>query len=111
MRHAFVHTVIDDHSRVAYAEIHDDETAATAIGVLRRAVSWFAARGVTVERVLSDIQAGWATLGLVRRPAAGSVLSGTRPSSLLDRVERIGDFLPVDRVGGRGHCREFEMPC
>ena len=32
---AFVHTVIDDHSRVAYAEIHDDENAATAIGVLR----------------------------------------------------------------------------
>jgi transposase InsO family protein len=51
---AFVHTVIDDHSRVAYAEIHNDETAATAIGVLQRAVSWFAARGITVERVLSD---------------------------------------------------------
>lgn len=54
MRHAFVHTVIDDNSRVAYAETHDDETAATAIGVLRRAVAWFAARGVRVERVLSD---------------------------------------------------------
>jgi transposase InsO family protein len=52
--HAFVHTVIDDHSRVAYAEIHDDETAATAIDVLRRAISWFQARGVSVERVLSD---------------------------------------------------------
>jgi len=52
--HAFVHTVIDDHSRVAYAEIHDDEKAATAIGVLQRAVSWFADHGVTVERVLSD---------------------------------------------------------
>ena len=51
---AFVHTVIDDHSRVAYAEIHDDETAATASGVLYRAVAWFAARGVRVERVLSD---------------------------------------------------------
>jgi transposase InsO family protein len=51
---AFIHTVIDDHSRVAYAEIHSDETAATAIGVLQRAVSWFADRGVTVERVLSD---------------------------------------------------------
>ncbi|SDS52775.1 IS481 family transposase [Microterricola viridarii] len=51
---AFVHTVIDDHSRVAYAEIHDDETAATAVGVLHRAVSWFSARGVSVERVLSD---------------------------------------------------------
>ncbi|MCU1424446.1 MAG: family transposase, partial [Microbacteriaceae bacterium] len=42
------------HSRVAYAEIHGDETAATAVGVLKRAVSWFADRGVTVERVLSD---------------------------------------------------------
>ena len=51
---AYVHTVIDDHSRVAYAEIHDDEQAVTAIGVLVRAVAWFAARGVVVERVLSD---------------------------------------------------------
>ena len=51
---ALVHTVIDDNSRVAYAEVHDDETAATAVGVLLRAVSWFTARGVTVERVLSD---------------------------------------------------------
>jgi transposase InsO family protein len=52
--HALVHTVIDDHSRVAYAEVHDDETAATAVAVLRRAVAWFADRGVTIERVLSD---------------------------------------------------------
>jgi transposase InsO family protein len=52
--HAFVHTVLDDHSRVAYAEIHDDETAATAAGVLRRAVTWYATRGVVVRRVLSD---------------------------------------------------------
>ena len=48
------HTVLDDHSRVAYAEIHDDETADTATAVLRRAVAWFAARGVIVRRVLSD---------------------------------------------------------
>jgi transposase InsO family protein len=51
---AFVHTVVDDHSRVAYAEIHDDETAATAVTVLRRAHAWFADRGVTIQRVLSD---------------------------------------------------------
>ncbi|MGH3162144.1 MAG: IS481 family transposase [Actinoallomurus sp.] len=51
---AFVHTVIDDHSRVAYAEIHDDEKAATAIEVLRNAVTWFTTRGITIERVLSD---------------------------------------------------------
>jgi transposase InsO family protein len=51
---AFVHTVLDDHSRVAYAEIHNDETAATTTAVLRRVVAWYAARGVRVERVLSD---------------------------------------------------------
>jgi transposase InsO family protein len=51
---AFVHTVLDDQSRVAYAEIHDDETAATAAAVLRNAVDWFADRGVVVHRVLSD---------------------------------------------------------
>jgi len=52
--HAFVHTVIDDHTRIAYAEIHDDETALTAAAVLTRAVAWYAERGITVERVLSD---------------------------------------------------------
>jgi Integrase core domain/leucine-zipper of insertion element IS481 len=51
---AFVHTVVDDHSRIAYAEIRDDEKAATAIDVLRNAVAWFGERGVTVQRVLSD---------------------------------------------------------
>ena len=47
---AFVLTVIDDNSRVPYAEIHDDETAATAIGVLRTAVfgSKLAASGSNV---------------------------------------------------------------
>ena len=43
---AFLHTVIDDHSRVAYLEICADEKAVTAIGVLERAVAWFAERGV-----------------------------------------------------------------
>jgi transposase InsO family protein len=51
---AFVHTVVDDCSRVAYAEIRADEKADTAVEVLRNAALWFAARGVTVERVLSD---------------------------------------------------------
>ncbi len=49
-----MHTIIDDHSRVAYTEVHDDETAVTAVAVLHRAVEWFAERGVTIERILSD---------------------------------------------------------
>lgn len=50
----FFHTVIDDHSRVAYVEEHNDEQAATAVGVLRRAVAFFADHGIRIERVLSD---------------------------------------------------------
>ena len=50
----YLHTVIDDHSRVAYVAAHDDETSQTAAQVLRNAVAWFADRGVTVQRVLSD---------------------------------------------------------
>lgn len=50
----YLHTVIDDFSRVAYVEAHDDETAATATAVLRNATAWFAERGITVQRVLSD---------------------------------------------------------
>jgi transposase InsO family protein len=50
----FLHTVIDDHSRVAYVEARNDETRETAADVLRNAVAWFAERGVTVQRVLTD---------------------------------------------------------
>jgi transposase InsO family protein len=50
----YLHTVVDDHSRVGYVEAHHDETAATAAAVLERAVAWFAERGVTVQRVLTD---------------------------------------------------------
>lgn len=50
----YLHTVIDDHSRVAYVEMHADERSETAIGVLRRAAAWFADQGVVVERVISD---------------------------------------------------------
>ena len=50
----YLHTVIDDYSRVAYVEACDDETKETATGVLKNAVAWFADRGVTVRRVLSD---------------------------------------------------------
>lgn len=50
----FVHTAIDDHSRLAYSEIHDDEKDHTSAAFLHRALAWFAAHGVTVRRVLTD---------------------------------------------------------
>ena len=50
----YVHVIVDDHSRLAYAEVLDDLTASCAIAFLRRAVAWFAERGVRVEAVMSD---------------------------------------------------------
>ena len=50
----YLHVVIDDYSRLAYAEVLDDMTAACAVAFLRRAVAWYAARGVTVKAVMTD---------------------------------------------------------
>jgi transposase InsO family protein len=50
----FVHVAIDDATRLAYVELLDDETAITATGFLRRAVAFFTAHGVNVERVMTD---------------------------------------------------------
>ena len=51
----YVHVAVDDHSRLAYAEICPDETGATSAAFLGRAAAYFAARGITaIERVLTD---------------------------------------------------------
>ena len=50
----YVHVMVDDHSRLAYVEVLDDLTSACAVAFLRRAVSWFAERGVHVRAVMSD---------------------------------------------------------
>lgn len=51
----YIHAVIDDHTRLAYAEVHDDEKGATAAGVLLRAAEFFAQSGIPqIERVISD---------------------------------------------------------
>ena len=50
----FVHVAIDDHSRLAYAEVLPDEKAKTAIGFLRRARAFYARHGIRIERLLTD---------------------------------------------------------
>jgi transposase InsO family protein len=50
----FVHVCVDDATRLAYAEVLDDETALTAIGFLRRAVAFYRRHGISIERVMTD---------------------------------------------------------
>lgn len=55
----FLHVAIDDHSRVSYLELLQDERGATVAGFLRRAVAWFRAHHVRVRRVLTDNGSGY----------------------------------------------------
>jgi transposase InsO family protein len=50
----FIHTAVDDRTRLAYSEVLNDEQAVTAAAFLQRAVLWFRLRGVTIEEVITD---------------------------------------------------------
>jgi len=50
----YVHVAIDDKTRLAYCEVLPDERGVTARAFLERVIRWFARRGITIERVLSD---------------------------------------------------------
>jgi transposase len=60
-----IHVCVDDTTRLAYVEVLPNETAEVSIGFLERAVAWFAARGITIKRVMTDngapyVSARWA---------------------------------------------------
>ncbi|MFF8557268.1 IS481 family transposase [Streptomyces sp. NPDC015501] len=51
----YIHSAVDDHSRLAYSEIHPDEKVATCAGFLTRAAAFFHRQGIPrIERVLTD---------------------------------------------------------
>ena len=52
--YGYVHAAVDDHSRLAYVEVLNDETSITATGFTMRAIDWFADHGITVQAVMTD---------------------------------------------------------
>ena len=54
----FVHVCVDDATRLAYVEVLCDEKAATAVAFLGRAIAFYAAHGIAVQRVMTDNGAG-----------------------------------------------------
>ena len=46
----FIHSALDDRTRLVYSEIHDDEQAVTATAFWRRAAAWFTERGHAQEK-------------------------------------------------------------
>src|SRR5690348_4065541 len=50
----YAHAIVDDRSRLAYVELHDDEKAATVTGFVERALAFFARLGIVVKRLMTD---------------------------------------------------------
>ena len=76
----YIHTAIDDRTRIAYSEIHDDEQAVTAAGFWTRAAAWYVSIGVHPARVITDNGACYRS-GLWHRACAatGTEVRKTRP--------------------------------
>ena len=76
----YIHTAIDDRTRIAYSEIHGDEKAVTAAGFWRRAATWYRAIGIEPQRVITDNGACYKS-GLWHRTCAttATAVKKTRP--------------------------------
>jgi transposase InsO family protein len=76
----YIHTAIDDRTRIAYSEILDDEKAVTAAGFWKRAAAWYSAIGITCQRVITDNGSCYRS-GLWHRAcqATGTTVKKTRP--------------------------------
>lgn len=76
----YLHTAVDDRTRIVYSEILTDEKAVTAAGFWRRAATWYPSIGITCERVITDNGSCYKS-GLWHRVCAetGTVVNKTRP--------------------------------
>jgi transposase len=50
----FAHAIVDDHSRLAYVELHNDEKAETVTGFVERALAFYAGHGIVAKRLMTD---------------------------------------------------------
>ena len=50
----YAHAIVDDHSRLAFVELHDDEKAATVTDFVERALAFFAGHGIVAKRLMTD---------------------------------------------------------
>ena len=91
----FLHSAIDDRSRIVYSEIHDDEQAVTAAGFWARAAAWYQSIGITPQRVITDNGSCYRS-GLWHRACAATAttVAKTRPyrpqtNGKIERFHRI----------------------
>ncbi len=109
--YCFVHSAVDDHSRLAYSEIHDDEQGLTAAGFWRRALAFFAGHGIAVRAVLTDNGSCYRSQDWLKEVIAGGALPRrTRPyrPQTNGKVERFNRTLVEEWAYVRAYRSEAE---
>jgi transposase InsO family protein len=107
--YGYLHTAIDDHSRLAYTEILPDERKETAVAFWQRAHTWFITCGITVRRVLTDNGACYKShLWRDTLTAAGIAVKKTRPfrPQTNGKVERFHRTLTDEWAYARAYTSE-----
>ncbi len=93
----WVHSLVDDHSRYAYSELHRDEKAETVTGFVERGLAHFAEQGIEAKRLMSDNACTYtpnkALARLLVRHSIRHLLIPYRRPQVNGKVER---YLPAD---------------
>lgn len=109
--YCYVHSAVDDHSRLAYSEIHDDEKACTAAAFWRRARVFFGSHGINVRSVLTDNGSCYRSSEWLQEVAgAGATPRFTRPyrPQTNGKVERFNRTLLEEWAYVRSYSSEAE---
>jgi transposase InsO family protein len=107
--YSYVHSAVDDHSRLAYSEILPDEQGPTAAAFWQRAQAFFAAHAITVSRVLTDNGSCYRSrIWSDTLAAAGVIHKRTRPyrPQTNGKVERFNRTLLVEWAYARPYSSE-----
>ena len=109
--YAYLHHALDDHSRLAYSEILADERKETVVAFWARAQAWFADRGITVARVLTDNGSAYRSqLFAAALQSSAIAHKRTRPyrPQTNGKVERFNRTLLEEWAYARGYASEAE---
>jgi len=104
----YAHALVDDHSRLAYVELHDDEKAATVTGFVERALALFAEHGIVAKRLMTDNGFSYVKNRSLRELLAAHGIRHLTTEPYRPRTKRQGRALPPDdgpRVGLRARLR------
>ena len=76
----YIHTAVDDRTRIVYSEVLNDEKAVTAAGFWTRAATWYQTLGIECQQVITDTGSCYRS-GLWHRAcrATGTTVKKTRP--------------------------------